>query len=168
MSADEGKTWSAPFVIDDEGLKPASGDLPDAAWVNERALEAAEWLAGEDLFLYLQYMDPHEPYRDHETGREWTYGEAQGRALAAASLLRDRAGIARGDRVALLHQGKVMAVDTITEPELGEGRFQRVATFLLRLADDQDARALGRSARARHVSARCVRGAGRKRGLGLF
>jgi fatty-acyl-CoA synthase len=39
--------------------------------------------------------------RDHETGREWTYGEAQGRALAAASLLRDRAGIARGDRVAV-------------------------------------------------------------------
>jgi arylsulfatase len=47
----------------------ASGGLPDARWIAERAREAADWFAGEDLFLYLQFMEPHEPYRDHETGR---------------------------------------------------------------------------------------------------
>ena len=38
---------------------------PDAAWVVE---EAERWLAahhGEDAFLYLHLMDPHQPYRSH-------------------------------------------------------------------------------------------------------
>jgi hypothetical protein len=39
--------------------------------VVERALEAASWFAGEDLFLYLQLMEPHEPYRHHGTGRRY-------------------------------------------------------------------------------------------------
>lgn len=47
------------------------GDFPDARWVVERALEAASWFAGEDLFLYLQLMEPHEPYRHHGTGRRY-------------------------------------------------------------------------------------------------
>lgn len=38
---------------------------PDAAWV---VSEARRWLAahrGEDAFLYLHLMDPHQPYRSH-------------------------------------------------------------------------------------------------------
>jgi arylsulfatase A-like enzyme len=42
--------------------------VPDAAWVVE---EAGRFLAehqGEDAFLYLHFMDPHEPFRDHGAG----------------------------------------------------------------------------------------------------
>ncbi|MCP4664462.1 MAG: sulfatase-like hydrolase/transferase [bacterium] len=45
------------------------GEMPDAQWVGERAREASGWLEDQDLFLYLQFMEPHEPYRDHETGQ---------------------------------------------------------------------------------------------------
>jgi hypothetical protein len=41
---------------------------PDGSWV---AAEGERWLKdheGEDRFLYLHLMDPHEPYRDHESG----------------------------------------------------------------------------------------------------
>lgn len=44
------------------------GDFPDARWVGERALEIASWFEEEDFFVYLQYMEPHEPYRNHESG----------------------------------------------------------------------------------------------------
>lgn len=48
---------------------PVRGGGPDATWV---VGEAEKWLAahsGEDGFLYLHLMDPHEPYRDHEDGQ---------------------------------------------------------------------------------------------------
>jgi arylsulfatase len=48
-----------------------AGRFPDAREICERALAAAGWFTDEDLFLYLQYMEPHEPYRDHRTGRRW-------------------------------------------------------------------------------------------------
>ncbi|HVS16845.1 MAG TPA: sulfatase-like hydrolase/transferase [Thermoanaerobaculia bacterium] len=40
----------------------------DARWVAERAREAALALAEDDLFLYLHFMEPHDPYRNHESG----------------------------------------------------------------------------------------------------
>lgn len=48
---------------------PVKGGGPDATWV---VREAEKWLAahtGENGFLYLHLMDPHEPYRDHENGQ---------------------------------------------------------------------------------------------------
>lgn len=52
VSADEGKTWSAAFVIDDEGLKPASGDLPDMAHVYPGITFLKEGM----LVLYSSHM----------------------------------------------------------------------------------------------------------------
>ena len=52
------------FLVPD----PKTGQFADAAWINRLALESASWLDDEDLFLYLQYMEPHDPYRNHETG----------------------------------------------------------------------------------------------------
>jgi hypothetical protein len=43
-------------------------ELPDATEVAARALEFVRGFAGEDLFLYLHFMDAHDPYRNHETG----------------------------------------------------------------------------------------------------
>lgn len=41
---------------------------PDADWVIRHAESALREFEGQDLFLYLHFMDPHDPYRDHETG----------------------------------------------------------------------------------------------------
>lgn len=49
-----------------------SGQFRDAQWVAHWAREHDRWLSDLDLFLYLQFMDPHDPYRDHENGGEWT------------------------------------------------------------------------------------------------
>lgn len=57
-------TFLVPSII------PVKGGGPDASWAIRKA---ARWLAaheGENSFLYLHLMDPHEPYRDHENGRE--------------------------------------------------------------------------------------------------
>ncbi len=48
-----------------------SGDFRDAQWVAQWARHHVRWLPDVDLFLYLQLMDPHDPYRDHERGGEW-------------------------------------------------------------------------------------------------
>lgn len=48
-----------------------SGDFRDATWVAEWARRMAAWAGDLDLFLYLQFMDPHDPYRHHETGEAW-------------------------------------------------------------------------------------------------
>ncbi len=52
------------FLVPD----PKSGQFADASWLRQLALEAAGWLDDEDLFLYLQPMEVHDPYRNHETG----------------------------------------------------------------------------------------------------
>lgn len=49
----------------------AAGEFPDAREISARALEAASWFPEDDFFLYLQFMEPHEPYRDHRTGEHW-------------------------------------------------------------------------------------------------
>lgn len=48
-----------------------SGDFRDATWVAEWARRLAAWTKDLDLFLYLQFMDPHDPYRHHESGQAW-------------------------------------------------------------------------------------------------
>lgn len=64
--------FSAGF---DAFLSPApqdhSGQFKDARWVARWARQHAAWLADVDLFLHLQFMDPHDPYRDHERGGQW-------------------------------------------------------------------------------------------------
>jgi hypothetical protein len=45
-----------------------SGRAPEAPWVNSRARAVLDAFSDEDLFLYLHYMDMHEPYKDHATG----------------------------------------------------------------------------------------------------
>ena len=52
VSADEGTTWSTPFIIDDEGLKPASGELPDMAHVYPGITFLKEGM----LVLYSSHM----------------------------------------------------------------------------------------------------------------
>ena len=50
------------FTVPEGGVETAA---PDGSWVVDRA---RAWLAahsGEDAFLYVHLMDPHEPYRDH-------------------------------------------------------------------------------------------------------
>ncbi len=52
----------ASFDVPDRSV---SGKHPDATWVVH---EAERWLdahRGEDAFLYLHLMDPHQPYRSH-------------------------------------------------------------------------------------------------------
>ena len=45
-----------------------SGRAPEAPWVNSRARAVMDAFEDEDLFLYLHYMDMHEPYKDHAHG----------------------------------------------------------------------------------------------------
>ncbi|MEM7584864.1 MAG: sulfatase-like hydrolase/transferase [Acidobacteriota bacterium] len=52
------------FLVPD----PKVGQFADITWLRQLALEAASWLDDEDLFLYLQPMEAHDPYRNHETG----------------------------------------------------------------------------------------------------
>lgn len=56
-----------------------------------------DWLA-----KWARYTPDSLFLRDHSRGVSWSYAEGQRRALAVASLLKDRFGIARGDRVAVL------------------------------------------------------------------
>jgi len=52
VSADEGATWSTPFIIDDEGLKPVPGELPDMAHVYPGITFLKEGM----LVLYSSHM----------------------------------------------------------------------------------------------------------------
>lgn len=44
------------------------GEAPDIRWLVERARDVESWWPDEDRFLYLQPMDPHDPYRPHDGG----------------------------------------------------------------------------------------------------
>jgi arylsulfatase A-like enzyme len=89
-----------------------SDDHPDASWVVE---QAHSWLAahdGEDSFLFLHLMDPHEPYRDHS-------GLGQQGPLLNELAERD----ATADEAALmrrLYAGEVRHVDQVLAPFLAE------------------------------------------------
>jgi hypothetical protein len=92
-----------------------SADHPDAARVVEHA---RSWLAahrGEDSFLYLHFMDPHEPYRDHSGDQaaelpllsELASGRQQPSA-AVTALMQHR------------YAGEVRHVDQVLAPFLAE------------------------------------------------
>ena len=51
----------APSVLD-------HGDWPEDEWVLDRARRVLEWFPDRDVFLYLHLMNPHDPYRDRESG----------------------------------------------------------------------------------------------------
>jgi len=99
------------------------GEAPDCDRVVERA---RSWLArhrGEDSFLYLHLMDPHEPYRDHtEAGRTPPSLRSLARGERAAtdeerSLLRE------------LYGGEVRHVDRVLTEFLGELPDHAVVVF---------------------------------------
>ncbi len=83
-------------------------ELPDARWVAARARESAAWFAGEDVFLYFQFMDPHEPYRNHENGRTH-YAPAVGQEPDAETLAALRAAYASEVRHLSRQLGSLLA-----------------------------------------------------------
>ncbi len=55
-------TYLVPEILDEENRSP------DGSWVVD---EAQRWLdahKGENAFLFMHLMDPHEPYRNHQQG----------------------------------------------------------------------------------------------------
>lgn len=69
------------------------GAWPDVTWVLERARQALRWLGDRDLFLYLHVMDPHDPYRNHETGDVFV-APSTGQDVDAGTLAEMRAAYA--------------------------------------------------------------------------
>ncbi len=59
--------------------------MPDADWVVGHAEQALRWFADDDLFLFLLFMEPHDPYRDHRTG-EILAAPSTGESVGAARL----------------------------------------------------------------------------------
>ncbi|MGD8439544.1 MAG: sulfatase [Holophagae bacterium] len=96
---------------------PDGGDVataPDGRWVVDRA---RDWLAahtGEDAFLYLHLMDPHEPYRDHA---------GDGSVLEPLRSLALGRHVPGADEVATLRRryaGEVRHTDEVLTPFLAE------------------------------------------------
>jgi len=87
---------------------------PDATWV---VAEGARWLGahrGEDSFLYLHLMDPHQPYRNHENSS---------RVIPDLKPLALRRRTATEEEAELLHQSyadEVRHVDQVLAPFLAE------------------------------------------------
>lgn len=111
--------FSSYLVPDGRG----SGEAPDCHRVVDRA---RSWLVrhrGEDAFLYLHLMDPHEPYRDHtEAGRTVPPLRPLARGERAVtdeehSLLRE------------LYAGEVSHVDRVLTEFLGELPDHAVVVF---------------------------------------
>jgi acyl-CoA synthetase (AMP-forming)/AMP-acid ligase II len=57
---------------------------------------AVDWLA-----RWAHYTPHRLVLRDHASGQEWTYAEAEQRAQALAAHLRDEYGLRKGDRIAV-------------------------------------------------------------------
>ncbi|REJ76917.1 MAG: hypothetical protein DWQ30_16640 [Acidobacteria bacterium] len=68
--------------------------IPDATEVADKALQVVRWLQGEDLFLYLHFMDPHDPYRNHESGESFAAPQSGSPEAAAADVPALRAAYA--------------------------------------------------------------------------
>ncbi|MEX1308898.1 MAG: sulfatase [Candidatus Sulfomarinibacteraceae bacterium] len=87
---------------------------PDASWVAEAGRRWISSHRGEDAFVYLHFMDPHEPYRSHDgTGTELPPLQPLARrqreaGLEEAALLRER------------YAGEVSYVDGIVSAFLDE------------------------------------------------
>jgi len=87
-----------------------NGHFPDADWVLEKAGSALEWAADEDLFLYLHLMEPHGPYRNHETGEAFwpPSSPSQLAAIDAAQVAEMRAAYASEVRYASRRIGEFL------------------------------------------------------------
>jgi arylsulfatase A-like enzyme len=101
----------ASYMVPD-GRAPAAH--PDATWV---VSEARRWLAhhrGEDAFLYLHLMDPHQPYRSHS--------DPEITAPDLAELALRRRAASDEERVLLkrLYAEEVRHVDEVLGPFLDE------------------------------------------------
>jgi len=111
--------FSSYRVPDGHGSEPA----PDGAWVVD---EARRWLAahrGEDGFLYLHLMDPHEPYRRHGgVGPEPP--PLKPLATRQRSATADETGLLRE-----LYAGEVRHVDDVLTPFLAELPATAVVAF---------------------------------------
>jgi len=105
-----GEGFSSYLVPDGHG----GAAHPDATWV---VRGARSWLSrhkGENGFLYLHFMDPHFPYRDHD-------GSA-GAVPDFPELVAGRRSAAPGERrrLADLYAGEVRHVDRVLGPFLRE------------------------------------------------
>ncbi|MCU0303841.1 MAG: sulfatase [Thermoanaerobaculales bacterium] len=101
--------FSSYTVPDGHGTATA----PDGSWV---VGEARRWLAahaGEDGFLYLHLMDPHEPYRDHSGG-------AVAPPLGPLATREREATAEEARRLRELYAGEVRHVDEVLSPLLAE------------------------------------------------
>ncbi len=91
-----------------------SAEHPDAAWV---VAEARRWLAahqGEDSFLYLHLMDPHQPYRSHADP------SLAAPDLEPLAMRRRQATAAESELLQRLYAGEVAHVDRVLSPFLAE------------------------------------------------
>ena len=105
-----GEGFSSFQVPDGQG----SAEHPDASWVVDAGRSWLEGHRGENAFLYLHFMDPHYPYRDHRDS-----------AVIAPDLPALAAGIrpaAAGERELLskLYAGEVRYVDRVLTEFLSE------------------------------------------------
>jgi arylsulfatase A-like enzyme len=101
----------ASYMVPD-GRAPAAN--PDATWV---VSEARRWLAhhrGEDSFLYLHLMDPHQPYRCHSDPK------ITAPELAELALRRRSASDEERDLLKRLYVEEVRHVDEVLGPFLDE------------------------------------------------
>lgn len=102
--------FSAFEVPDGHGAEIA----PDAEWVAD---EARRWLDahnGEDAFLYLHFMDPHEPYRSH-TGETVSLPPLKPLARRQREATEEEARLLRD-----LYAGEVRHVDRVLSELLEE------------------------------------------------
>lgn len=89
-------------------------DPPDAGWV---VGEGRRWLAahrGEDAFLYLHLMDPHQPYRSHDDPTI-TAPDLSPLAMRRREATPEEAAVLRR-----LYAGEVRHVDRVLAPFLAE------------------------------------------------
>jgi arylsulfatase A-like enzyme len=92
----------------------AQATHPDATWV---VSEARRWIAhhrGEDTFLYLHLMDPHQPYRSHSDP------EITAPDLAPLALRRRTASDEERTLLQRLYADEVSHVDAVVGPFLDE------------------------------------------------
>ena len=78
----------APEVLD-------AGEWPDAELIADRARQVLSWLGDRDLFVYLHFSDPHDPYRNHEAGSALaapTTGEEPGPTPSELAALKEAYG----------------------------------------------------------------------------
>lgn len=89
-------------------------DPPDASWVVEEGRRFLAAHRGEDAFLYLHFMDPHEPFRDHGAGL------AEPPTMAVLGHRRRAATPEEQELLRTLYRGEVRHLDRVLTPFLEE------------------------------------------------